>query len=75
MSVVRIEPMKDRQTRNCKGLIEATCCVVEMLDNRVEGYAVVAWDGRGGCAACVKSGGPVSMDLLPTFIAQKLSEG
>ena len=73
-NIKRIDPARERHLRNGKGMLEAVCGSIEALDLRVEGYAVVAWDSRGSACGYVKSGGPISLDLVPYFVHSKLSQ-
>jgi len=68
LTIIRIDPAKDRYKNNSKSLLEAACSTIEMQDGEIAGYFMMAWDDKGGTSFRARSGGPISLDLLPTHI-------
>lgn len=66
MSNVRIiNPSKKRYRDNAITLLKKSTGCIEALDHKVAGYFLLTWDDRGGTCASMKTGGPISTDLLP----------
>ena len=73
MSVIRIDPRTKRHKARAKETIEAVIGCIEAVEFQVAGYAVVVWDDTGRSAFNVEEGGPVSLAVVGSYVADKLN--
>lgn len=71
--VRHIRPASTRSVRNSKALLMSACNIVEALDGKLEGYVLMAWDGKGATTITTKDGGGVSHDLIPLHAFSQLT--
>ena len=70
-----INPRQDRHTRTAKRMIAETCDVIDNVERRVVGYAIVALDDRGYTAGAFQSGGVIAPSLIATHVSRVIGAG
>jgi hypothetical protein len=73
LSVHLVDFRSDRHKKIGKDLISDMCDSISVLDHKVAGYALIAWNDSGYSTFHVEAGGPVSLPLIPSYCHEKLS--
>jgi len=72
MSVHKVNFRQNRHVENSKLFLRRSLHAVESLKGRVAGYAVVVWDDSGSSYTTYRTGGPVGIGSLTTYVAEQL---
>jgi hypothetical protein len=72
--IIEIKPKKEKSER-LRALIRGSIkAAIDGLGDKISGYALMVWDGRGKIYSSISTEhGPISQELLPTFIHDALN--
>jgi len=72
MTVYQVNFKRDRHISRTKNFLRRACHAVESLDGQLAGYAIVAWDDSGMSYTAYKTGGPVGVSLLKSYVGEQI---
>ena len=73
-NVTKVAFCTRRHKRNGKYLLSEACNVIDGVDRRVAGFAILAWDDSGNTSIALQGGGPIGNGIAPLFIREKFTQ-
>jgi|HubBroStandDraft_5_1064220.scaffolds.fasta_scaffold72320_3 hypothetical protein len=67
-----INPAAGRYKKNARKFMQSAVDCSNLVDNKISGYVIMAWDDTGATSHVSKAGGIISTDAMPVHVLANL---